>query len=85
MDAERLYTRYHRLVVTMAEADSRQHSAALSLQDLLARFDREIASLSDKDRRWVKNELAEQFDQRLLRTTSAPAREIFALASKHLE
>ncbi len=88
MDAQRLFTRYHRLVVTMAEQtvpDAGRHPAKPMLHDLLARFDREAAALSTKDGHWLRNELAEQFEQRLNRTTSTQAREVFALALKHLE
>ena len=85
MDAQSLYTRYHRLIVTMAEGAPPHPGSGALLHDLLARFDREVQALPAESGRRLRDELAEQFELRLLRTTSTQAREIFALAVKHLD
>jgi len=88
MDAQRLYTHYHRLIVTIAEQsepDAPLQATRPLLQHLLARFDRDAEALSAESGRWLRSELAEQLELRLLRTTSAHARDVFSLALKHLE
>jgi len=85
MDAQRLFTHYHRLIVTMAEQAEPERAAGSLLQGLLARFDREAGTLTADSGRWLRSEFAEQLEQRLRRTTSAQARDLFSLALKHFE
>jgi hypothetical protein len=87
MDAQPLYDRYHRLIVTMAEqpGPAPEHTAGAPLRQVLAQFDRDARGLSAHNDRWLRNELAGQLEERLNRTTNAHARQVYALALKHFE
>ena len=80
-----LYGRYHGRILQLATLSTEDGAWKAKLREILAEFDDGCRELSASDRRLLRDELATQIEQELLRFSDPTKRAVLILALKHFD
>ena len=80
-----LYGRYHGTLLKLATQSTEDGAWKAKLREILAEFDDSCRELSASDRRLLRDELATQIEQELLRFSDPTKRAVLILALKHFD
>jgi len=80
-----LYGRYHGTLLKLATQSTENGAWKAKLREILAEFDDSCRELSASDKRLLRDELAGQIEQELLRFSDPTKRAVLILALKHFD
>jgi hypothetical protein len=80
-----LYGRYHGRILRLARRSTADGAWKAKLREILAEFDDDCRGLSPFSTRALRQELASQIEQEVLRFSDADKQAVLTLALKHLD